>query len=228
MNEMPENNDFNRCYRCFRPRRSCLCQWCAPIETNVKYVFLLHPKEAFRQKTGTGRLTALSLKNSELLIGVDFTHNERLNELINEGKRYFPVLLFPDKNAFFTDDPKLPLALGDKTLLVIVVDATWFFARKIITLSKNLHALPKLSFRKAYRSQFTFKRQPAPECLSTIESVYYLTEELKAAGIANREADVTPLMAVFRRMVGFQLESEQARLEHEAALAYPELFDDKA
>jgi len=184
----------------------------------------MHPKEAYKQKTGTGRLTALSLTDSEIIIGIDFTHNERLNKLIQGNAEYFPVLLYPAKDAYFTDTPAFRDAVGTKKLLVIVVDATWFFAHKIIVLSSNLHSLPKLSFRNAYRSQFEFKRQPAPECLSTIESTYYLTEELKAAGIANPSADVSGLMQTFHDMVDYQLAREQERHMAMAKAEYPELF----
>jgi Uncharacterized conserved protein len=188
----------------------------------------MHPKEAYKQKTGTGRLAALSLVGSEILIGIDFTHNERLNDLISgkgEFARYYPVILYPAKDAWYIDTPGFRETVGERQLLVIVVDATWFFARKMMLLSSNLQALPKLSFSQDYRSQFTFKKQPAPECLSTIESSYYLIRELQSAGIANPAADAEPLMTVFRNMVDYQLASEQARHVAEAELLYPELFD---
>ena len=129
---------------------------------------------------------------------------------------YYPVVLYPATDAHFTDSPPFREAIGTKKLLVIVVDATWFFAQKMVKLSKNLHRLPKLSFRNAYRSQFKFKRQPAPECLSTIESTYYLIEELKAAGIARSDADASGLLRIFNRMVDYQLSSEQTRRDAEA------------
>lgn len=216
---------FRRCYRCFRPVDSCLCDRITPADTGIKFVFLMHPKEAYKQKTGTGRLTALSLKEAEIIIGIDFTNNARLNELISDTETYFPVLLYPAKDAYFTDTPSFREAIGKRKLLVIVVDATWFFAHKIVVLSSNLHELPKLSFKKAYRSQFEFKRQPAPECLSTIESTYYLAEELKTAGIANPDADVSGMMRTFHDMVSYQLAREQERHEKIAAAEYPNLFD---
>jgi len=174
----------------------------------------MHPKEAYRQKTGTGRLAALSLVDAEIIIGIDFTHNQRLNELISgtgAGQNFFPVVLYPAKDAYFTDTPSFKKDIGSKKLMVIVVDATWFFALRMVKLSTNLHPLPKLSFTNAYRSQFQFKRQPAPECLSTIESCYYLLEELKSVGIANKKADVSGLMETFHTMVNRQLMCEQSR-----------------
>jgi DTW domain-containing protein YfiP len=185
----------------------------------------MHPKEAFKQKTGTGRLASLSLVDSEIIIGIDFSRNERLNKLISgkgEYAGYFPVVLYPSKNAYFTDSSEFRENLGQKKLLVIVVDATWFFAGKMVKLSTNIQQLPKVSFKNEYRSQFIIKEQPDPACLSTIESAYYLIEELKLAGIVMRDVDQSGLMNVFHRMVEFQQLCTQSRHETEAAELYPE------
>lgn len=197
-------------------------------------MFLIHPKEAYRQKTGTGRLAALSLSDAELIIGIDFTDNQRVNELISgrdgnegygEGAGYYPVVLYPAENSLSADSTALRESLGERRLLVLIVDATWFFARKMLKASANLAGLPTLSFSAGYRSVFEIKRQPAPECLSTIESAHYLISELKAAGIANPLADESRLMRIFREMVHYQLDREQERHEAEAMDLYPELFD---
>ena len=84
MNTTTEQIDagFPRCYRCFRPVKACLCKHITPIDTGIKFVFLMHPKEAYRQRTGTGRLANISLIDSEIIVGIDFTDNARLNELI--------------------------------------------------------------------------------------------------------------------------------------------------
>jgi DTW domain-containing protein len=204
-----------RCYRCFKPVTFCRCEKISPIDTGIKFVFLMHPKEAYQQRTGTGRLTSISLLNSEIIIGIDFSENARLNELLSgkgDGSSYYPILLYPAKDAFFTDSKSFQKAIGDKKLLIILVDATWFFAKKMIKLSKNLHGLPKLSFNKEYRSQFNFKKQPSPECLSTIESTFYLIEELRTSGIAKPSADPSFLMTLFLDMVSYQNECERIRL----------------
>jgi DTW domain-containing protein len=197
------------------------------VDTGIKFVFLMHPKEAYRQKTGTGRLASLSLVDSEIIIGVDFTSNKRLNLLISgkgEFAQYFPVVLYPSRDAYFTDSPAFREAIGEKKLLVILVDATWYLALKMIKLSTNLKPLPKLSFRNEYRSQFHIKLQPDPICLSTIESSYYLIEELKTAGIANPSVDQSGLMRVFHQMIKYQQLCTQSRHEEEALEQYPDLF----
>ncbi|MBO4439373.1 MAG: DTW domain-containing protein [Spirochaetaceae bacterium] len=213
MSESAITYEFSRCMKCFRSAKTCYCKYIEPFDSGVKFVFLMHPKEAFKQRTGTGRLAHLTLENSEILIGVDFTENKRLNALLND-KSYVPLLLYPGEDAWSaqteSEGQALKEMLGDKTLLVIVVDATWFFAKKILRLSKNIQHLQKISFRAGYKSQFQFKTQPEEECLSTIESCYYLINELKGAGIC-KDVSAEPLMNIFKRMVAFQLESQKER-----------------
>lgn len=198
------------CYRCFRPKSNCLCPSIQEADTGITFVILMHPKEAFHQRTGTGRLTQLALKGSEILIGIDFTEHAHLNQLLADPS-YYPVMLYPASDACTSDSPllKAPIEQGKK-LLVVVVDATWFLAAKMVRLSKNLQQLPKISFKRGYHSEFIFKKEPSEFCLSTIESCYYLVKELQEAGIA-KPCDVESMMRVFRKMVGHQIASEAAR-----------------
>jgi DTW domain-containing protein YfiP len=167
----------------------------------------MHPKEAYKQKTGTGRLASLSLFESEIIIGVDLTHNKRFNTLINtEGdyKDVYPMVLYPSSSAFYSDTPAFRSVFGNKKLMVILIDATWPLAKKMVRLNPILATLPTISFRNPYLSQFQFKTQPSPSCLSTIESTYYLIEEFKTAGVINSKVDQSGLLTIFNRMVRFQ------------------------
>ncbi len=201
-----------KCYKCFRPVKSCYCKYIVPLSTKSKIVFLMHPKEAYKQKTGTGRLAHLSLPNSEIIIGIDFTENKRLNSLLTDTQ-YFPILLYPGEDALTAKSEILKTVTIEKKLLVIVVDATWLIARKMMKLSKNLQTLQKISFLPSagYHSQFSFKRQPAADYLSTIESCYYLLNEFKQNNIEDNKTSFEPLMDIFKQMVNFQLESHQKR-----------------
>lgn len=224
---------YSRCYSCFRPKKHCLCSDVRVIDPGVSFLLLMHPKEAYQQKTGTGRLAALSLSGAEILVGIDFSDNKRLLELISgkdagtaygEGKQYYPVVLFPSEQALTAADPRLKTIPQGRKLLVIVIDATWFFAKKMWKLSRCLHSLPCISFAKDYRSQFIFKKQPAPEYLSTIESIAYLIRELKEESLASEDADETALLDLFNKMVQFQISCEQSRNEDQARDLYPDLF----
>ncbi|MBQ9629991.1 MAG: DTW domain-containing protein, partial [Treponema sp.] len=206
-----------RCYKCFRPKPHCLCKYAKPIVSGVKFVLLMHPKEAKRERTGTGRLAHICLSESEIFVGLDFSENEYFQNLL-ASPLYFPVLLYPGENAWKANSNELSHSLRQntakqKTLLVLVIDATWFCAKKIIAVNLFLLNLPRLSFSGDYRSEFTFKREPRPECLSTIESCYYLIKELQDSKLISGNVDPLPLMTIFRAMVAFQIQAQNDRLD---------------
>ena len=200
------------CFKCLRPKEFCYCTYISPVDAGIKFVFLMHPKEAKRQRTGTGRLAALSLPKSEIITGVDFSKNERVNSLLSD-ETYYPVLLYPAENAWTSTREGFQEAVGGRTLLVFLVDSTWACSKKIIKSSVNLQKLPKLSFSGNYKSIFTFKHEPKDYCVSTIESCYYLIKELQAIGMADAAANPEPLMAVFKKLIQFQLQKENERIQ---------------
>ncbi len=199
------------CYSCLRPISSCYCKYIRRFDSGVKFVFLMHPKEAKRQRTGTGRLASLTLEGSEILVGVDFSENKRLNALLADPS-YYPVLLYPGPDAWTAGKEGFRDILGGRKLLVIIIDSTWACSKKMIKLSRNVLALPKLSFSGSYRSIYTFKKEPKEYCVSSIESCYYLIKELQAASLLSPELDPEPLMDVFRQLVKFQLSKENERI----------------
>lgn len=200
-----------RCIRCFRPLSTCLCSYTKEFDSQIKFVFLMHPKEAKKQRTGTGRLAKNSLIDSEILVGVDFTQNKRLLELINDPQ-YFPVLLYPGEDAWNAKKEGFSQTLGNKKLLAIIIDATWFCSRKVIQHSPNLLELPKFTFAGEYRSIFTFKKEPKPECVSTIETCYYLIKEMQDSGLVDKNINPEPLMDVFKKMITDQIQAENDRI----------------
>ena len=199
------------CCKCLRPIQNCFCKYLTPFDCGVKFVFLMHPKEAKRQRTGTGRIAHAGLIDSEIIVGIDFTQNERLCALLAD-EQYFPMLLYPGEDAWTANKTGFPDVIGNKKLIVIVIDSTWFCSRKMIQYSTNIMSLPKLSFSGDYRSIFTFKREPKPEYISTIESCYYLIKELQAANITQNDCNPECLMTAFKEMIKFQLQKENDRI----------------
>ncbi len=171
----------------------------------------MHPVEAYQQKTGTGRLASLSLENSEIIIDKSFDDNPRTQELLSDPL-YYPMMLYPGKDVVSAGSEDFKSNIKDRQLLIFLLDATWRQARKMMYMSRSLQKLPRLSFTDDYRSAYKFKTQPAPYCLSTIESAYYLIRELQEADICSREIDAKGLMDVFDSMVRFQIECKRNRL----------------
>src|SRR5688572_6001260 len=69
------------CYTCFWLKQSCRCPLITPFATDMRFVILMHTKEAKQAKLGTGRITHATLINSEIIVGVDFTHTKAVNDL---------------------------------------------------------------------------------------------------------------------------------------------------
>ena len=98
---MDEENNFidrQRCYSCYRPVTSCMCEHINPIETNTQFIILMHPKEFKKTKNGTGHFTHLSLPNSKIFIGVDFSEHEIINNILNDPTKNCYVL-YPDEKS---------------------------------------------------------------------------------------------------------------------------------
>ena len=201
----------DRCYKCFKPENSCLCKYTKEMDTGVKFILLMHPKEAKRQRTGTGNLAHICLKDSEIIVGLDYSKNERLMNLLNDDQ-YFPVMMYPGEDAWTAKKEGFKEAVGNKKLLVLILDATWFCSRKMIEHNQFLLDLPKVSFYGDYRSIFTFKHEPKPEYISTIESCYYFIKELQTIEMIPQNVDPEPLMTVFKEMIKLQLTAENERI----------------
>lgn len=194
---------LNKCYKCYRPIKTCYCKDIESFDPGIKFVILMHPQEAYKQKTGTGRLTSLTLIDSEIIIDSTFDNNKRTQDLINDSS-YYSMVLYPGDEAHYTETFNFSSVLKDKKLLVFLIDATWTFARKMMIRSTSLQKLPKLSFSKEYRSIFEIKRQPADFCLSTIESSYYLIKELQSVDVCERNINPESLITIFKKMIKLQ------------------------
>ncbi len=168
----------------------------------------MHPKEFKYIKNNTGRLTYLSLKNSELFVGIDFSKHRKVNSLIHDEKNYCTIL-YPSKESICIN--KEALDIGNKQLVVFIIDATWDSAKPILRRSKNLHNLSKISFTHTKTSAYQFKRQPFDEALSTMESTLCVLEILENQGIESiSKPALSTFLNPFEKMVKFQMEFKSA------------------
>ena len=197
------------CWTCLRPQKSCFCEEIKPFQTWVRFVFLMHPKEAKKNKTGTGRISHLCLKNSEIIVGVRFNESKRFNQILNDPK-YEPFVLYPGENSFCVergDAFTKPIMERKKCPVVFILDGTWPCAKKMMIVNPELHVLPRLSFSSSQRSNFKIKHQPSSNCLSTIESVYHFLKSWKKGGHfePSSEKDHQTLLDGLDKIVDFQI-----------------------
>ena len=215
-NVEPEDQAANReiCLACRRPRDACLCPDEVPMQTRTRIVLLMHPKEYRRQKTGTGRLACLNLENSELLPGIAFDRHPRVRQLLDDpASRAF--LLYPSPGATNLSAcggqaaARLTEYVGDRRVVVFLVDSTWACANSVLRSSPELAALPRLRFEPRERSRWLIKRQPRDYCLSTIEAIHELLCALEGAGLKSYP-DKRRLLAAFAAMQAYQIRRAQA------------------
>jgi len=187
-----------------RPSSTCICAHTNPLKTETQFIILMHPKEYKKEKNGTGYMTKLQLDNSEIIVGVDFTNNARVNEILNDEKSN-SFLLYPGKESFNLSERSYEAtqSLFSKTPQLFLIDGTWPCARKMLKLSKNLQELKRVSFDNTIQSKFIIKQQPDSLCLSTIESVYTVINLLKQADLEH--CDTKNFLLPFEKMIEFQV-----------------------
>lgn len=183
------------CARCRRPEVVCYCPFVRTIRTRTRVVVLQHPRER-DVPINTARIASLCLPDAELHLGVRFDE-ARLTTLLGADPARPPVLLYPGDDAI---DVEANPPSGPVTL--VVVDGTWFQARKIVRTNAALASLPRYAFRPKAPSDYRIRREPQEDYVSTIEALVSVLGVLEGEG---GPALVTGMLEPFRAMVDMQL-----------------------
>ena len=192
--------DREKCYKCYRPKSSCMCEHFEHIDTQTKFVVLMHPKEFKKVKNNTGHFTHQILNNSELFVGIDFSNHKRINEIIAVHDSY---ILFPSTNAVHLSEqcPKQ----SEKPLAIFFIDSTWACTKKMFTQSTNLNTLKHMSFSSDKTSKYEIKEQPKENYLSTIESTLVVLELLNEWKIeSSATSELEGFLRPFEKMIEYQ------------------------
>jgi DTW domain-containing protein YfiP len=205
------------CRLCNRPGAYCFCELAAPFASDARFALIVHPDEA-QSTIGTAWILRRSISNLIWLRsrGKDLDQNPRFHDLLASTETT-PLLLFPGPTALNLSHTPEPLwrNLAPKKPLFFVIDGTWTQAKQMLRKSEILRALPRVSFETTRLSEYHFKKQPRPHCLSCVEGVHRVIELLAERGWASapglREHD--RMIEIFRRMVGYQVnrQSHQVR-----------------
>lgn len=175
------------CARCRRAQAMCWCELLRPFSVGFELALLVHPKEA-RVAIGTARLVHRAILGSHHLVGEAFEHDARLARLLARPDLQ-PVLLFPSPSAFdlsrATPDDARAFFPPHRSPLVLVADGTWTTAKKLLRLSPRLLSLPAMRLSPTTPARYgALRKEPRPECWSTLESVHHVIDRLDALGIA--------------------------------------------
>jgi len=143
---------------------------------------------------GTARIAHLCLPNSELHVGVDFRDSLALRRVLSDPERP-AALLYPSDGAVdvFAHPPLSPITL-------VVVDGTWWQAKKLVRSNPDLARLPRYAFCAPTPSEYRIRREPDVAYVSTIEALVHVLGVIERAPERFR-----PLLAPFRAMIDTQV-----------------------
>ena len=183
----------------------------------------MHPIER-RRRIATGRMSHLSLMDSELIVGESFENDRRLNEIL-KNPEFNCVVLYPGVRSLnltlSTTETKQSLFVNGKKTVVIVIDGTWATAKKMMNRSPNIKFLQKICFTPPGPSRFRVRKQPRAECFSTIEAIHHTIELLGGnAGFDTQSNQHQNLLNVFDKMVERQLEFMRQAFENPHSNSY--------
>jgi DTW domain-containing protein YfiP len=198
------------CWSCHRPSQVCFCHLARPFEASADLAMIVHPNEV-NSTVGTAWILRRSISNLTWIRsnGDQLDHHPGLKQVL-ESPATVPFLLFPGATALnlnsITEEKWRSVVTPSKRPLFIVIDGSWSEARGILRKSALLQSLPKASFEPTQPSEYGFKKQPHPACLSCVEGVHRVLEILASRGWgslpAGREHD--QMIEIFRSMIEFQ------------------------
>lgn len=157
-------------------------------------VLLQHPRER-DVPIGTARLAHLCLPGSELHVGVDFDDDRQVRAALAGGDGRPAYLLFPGPEAL-----DLRAARPEGPITLVVVDGTWWQARKLLKRNAALRALPQLRFTPSAPSNYRIRREPADHCVATVEAL-----ALALGALEEAPARFATLLRPFEAMIDTQI-----------------------
>lgn len=166
---------------------------------------LQHPRER-NMPIGTARMAHRSLAGSRLRVGVDFARDPEVRAAVLHADTY---VLFPGAGALSVE--RLP---RDRAITLIVLDGTWWQARKLLRLNPAIAHLPRVGFLPQKPSAYVIRREPADFCVSTIEALTEVLTELEPEG-GRFESLLDPFHAMVERHLWFRTQVHASR--HRAA-----------
>jgi DTW domain-containing protein YfiP len=159
------------CVLCRRPGERCVCDRVRAIDNRTGVTILQHPGER-HHAFNTARLARAALRDVRLHVAWPESDG-RLHRAaaVPEGA----ALLYPGPHAVDLGD----LPPGERPGHLVVIDGTWAQARGVYRDNPWLHRLPHVRLSPARPSRYRIRREPAPHCLSTIESIAAALEVLE-------------------------------------------------
>ncbi|MCP4955836.1 tRNA-uridine aminocarboxypropyltransferase [Photobacterium aquimaris] len=162
------------CLRCGF-KFNCICAMEPQLQSAADFVLLTHARESSKD-TNTGILMTRTLPSCR----VEMWHRTQppqalLNQL--QDPSYQAWLVFPSDEQHLATPLTLPTPDSTK-LLLIIIDATWQEARKMVRKSPWLNQLPRIALIPENTSSYSLRRNQQPGHLCTCEVGIELLKQL--------------------------------------------------
>jgi DTW domain-containing protein YfiP len=148
------------CYQCHKPQLTCICARVPRVNNKTPVWIVQHPRERFHP-IGTARIARLGLANMRL--EVCYEPSAIPPPQLPSGA----ALLYPGRGAKSLER----LAPAERPSTLVVIDGTWANARTVLRDNAWLQALPRCGIEPSAPSRYRLRKEPAFECLSTIEAI---------------------------------------------------------
>lgn len=196
------------CPKCGKPMPLCICDDIAPIKNEIEVLILQHPQEQDRA-LGTARLTALSLTNATLKIGLSWPSLSKILGRDVDPQDWAILYLGSSKVADLeTDrdivaiDRKGEMEQGQNAILnniegIVLLDGTWSQAKALWWRNAWMLKCQRVILGPKRVSLYgKLRREPRRDGLATIEAAAMLLGRLE-----KRPEIETALLASFEQML---------------------------
>ncbi|MBN9598876.1 MAG: DTW domain-containing protein [Afipia sp.] len=200
--------DIPECPHCGKPEPLCVCDSVTPIDNRIELLILQHPQEQDRL-LGTARLTALSLSNATLKIGLSWPSLSKILGRSVDPANWAVLYLGSAKvEDLDTDrdvvaiDRKGQIEEGQRYIMediegVILLDGTWSQAKALWWRNAWMLKCRRVILGPASASRYgKLRREPRRDGLSTIEAAGMLLARLE-----RRPEIESTLNSAFERML---------------------------
>jgi DTW domain-containing protein YfiP len=153
------------CYRCFKPQVACVCASITRVANQTGLIILQHPRERLHP-LGTARIARLGFTRVRIESYSQWAMHSMSRIEIPAGA----ALLYPSATA--RELSAVPL--GERPRHLIVLDGTWFHARKIHRAHQWLQQLPHVQIVPDGPSGYGGTRaEPKAQYVATVEAIIY-------------------------------------------------------
>jgi DTW domain-containing protein YfiP len=178
------------CRRCDKAQVACLCAVVSPVANRTGLTILQHPRER-SHALGTVRIARLGLRHLHVERCAPWEDSSAIRARVPAGA----ALLYPAPSARPLDE----LPRGQRPHHLVVLDGTWFHAKKIYDAHQWLRELPQVCLLPQRPSGYRIRREPRRHCLATLEAI---VEALRILEPRTRGGDA--LLAAFATMIDWQ------------------------